>query len=195
MPDGLRERKKLTTRQALGRAALRLAVERGPANVRREDIAAAVDVSLRTFSNYFASKEEAIVSLAADRAAGIVDRLRAEPAGEALRSALITAFTSPYAGDPPSRERVAQIRLMVATPEMQGAYLTAMAGVERAVAAAIADRLRAHPGDLRPRVLAAAACGAERVAIAHWLDTEGAAALPELIRRALTEVIPAGDTR
>ena len=194
MPDGLRERKKLTTRQALGRAALRLAVERGPANVRREDIAAAVDVSLRTFSNYFAGKDEAIVSLAADRATGIVDSLRAEPADETLRSALIKAFTMPYAVEPPSREWVAQIRVVVAAPEVQGAYLRAMAGIERAVVEAIAVRLRAAPGDLRPRVLAAAACGAERVAIAHWLDTEGATALPELIRQALTEVIPGGDT-
>jgi hypothetical protein len=63
---GLRARKKTTTRQALARAALRLAVERGPANVRREDIAAEVEVSLRTFNNYFSSKEEAIVWLAVD---------------------------------------------------------------------------------------------------------------------------------
>lgn len=191
MPDGLRERKKLTTRQALGRAALRLAVERGAANVRREDIAAEVDVSLRTFSNYFASKEEAIVSVAADRAAGLIEILRSRPAGEPLRSALIAAFSVPYAGEPPSREWIAQIRVVVAAPEVQGAYLKAMAGIERAVAAAIADRLGAAPGDLAPRVLAAAACGAERVVISHWLDTDGADPLPELIRRALTEVIPA----
>src|SRR4051795_13639980 len=82
--SGLRERKKLTTRQALARAALRLAVERGPGNVRREDIAAAVDVSLRTFNNYFSSKEQAIVALAVDRAAGIAASLRGRPAGEPL---------------------------------------------------------------------------------------------------------------
>ena len=61
---GLRERKKLATRQALGTAAMQLAVERGLENVLVEDIAAAADVSPRTFNNYFASKYEAISALA-----------------------------------------------------------------------------------------------------------------------------------
>lgn len=188
---GLRERKKLTTRQALGRAALRLALERGPAQVRREDIAAEVDVSLRTFSNYFESKEEAIVSLAVDRAADLLEALRARPADEPLRSALSTVFTLPYADQPPSRERVAQLRLVVSAPEMQGAYLKAMAGVERRLAEVIAARLGVAAGELRPRVLAAAACGAERVAIGVWLSAADPQPLPTLIRAALSEVIPA----
>jgi AcrR family transcriptional regulator len=191
MPEGLRERKKLTTRQAISRAALRLAVERGPGNVRREDIAAEVDVSLRTFSNYFSSKEEAIVALAADRAEGLVETLRARPSGESLRSALLAAFLLPYAGEPPSHEWVAQIRVVVSAPEVQGAYLKAMAAIERHLAAAIADRLGLRADSLRPRVLAAAALGAERVAIAQWLDSAGTDRLPALIEEAVTEVVAA----
>ena len=45
-------RKKLAVRQALGSAALRLAVERGLENVTVEDITAEADVSLRTFGAY-----------------------------------------------------------------------------------------------------------------------------------------------
>src|SRR3954468_8253184 len=101
---GLRARKKLTTRQALARGALRLAVERGPGNVRREDIAAAVNVSLRTFNNYFSSKEDAIVWLAVERAVGIGDRLRGRPADEPLGDALIAAFTEQHDHATPSRE-------------------------------------------------------------------------------------------
>jgi len=55
-------RKKLAVRQALGSAALRLAVERGLENVTVEDITAEADVSLRTFGNYFSSKYEAIAA-------------------------------------------------------------------------------------------------------------------------------------
>jgi AcrR family transcriptional regulator len=68
---GLRERKKLATREAIGGAAFRLAVQRGLENVTVEDIAAAANVSPRTFNNYFSSKPEAISALGIDRAVRI----------------------------------------------------------------------------------------------------------------------------
>jgi AcrR family transcriptional regulator len=61
-PVGLRERKKTATRQALHEAAVRLAVERGVDNVTIEAIADAASVSRRTFSNYFAGKEQALAT-------------------------------------------------------------------------------------------------------------------------------------
>ena len=65
---GMRERKKLATREALSAAALRLALEHGPQNVRVDDIAEAAGVSPRTYNNYFSSREQAIVvALAAER--------------------------------------------------------------------------------------------------------------------------------
>jgi len=57
---GRRERKKLATKQALALTAMQLAVQRGLENVRVEDITDAVNVSRRTFTNYFSCKEEAI---------------------------------------------------------------------------------------------------------------------------------------
>src|SRR5258708_8577472 len=96
---GLRARKKLATREALSRAALRLALERGLENVRVEDIAAAAGVSPRTYNNYFSSREEAICALRSERADRIAAALRARPAGEPLRDAVITAWRG-YLGDP-----------------------------------------------------------------------------------------------
>lgn len=189
-PAGLRERKKLSTRQQLARAALRLAVERGPANVRREDIAAAADVSLRTFSNHFAGKEEAIVSLAAERAAGVIAGLRARPAGEDLGEALTAAVVAQYAGPPPDREWIEQIRVIVSAPQLRGAYLAALIEIEGRLAEAIAERLGAGPRpELRPRVLAAAVCAAERAAIGFWLDSDARVPLPELLSRAIGQVV------
>jgi AcrR family transcriptional regulator len=187
---GLRARKKLTTRQALGRAALRLAVERGPGNVRREDIAAEVEVSLRTFNNYFSSKEEAIVSLAADRAAGIGAALRGRPAGEPLGEALVAAFVEQHAETVPSREWIAQIRVIVSAPEVHGAYLKALAEIEGLLAGAIAGRTGTDVRrDLHPRVVAAAVCGAERAAIGYWLDSDATIPLAEVLRQAITQVV------
>ena len=85
MPEeltGLRERKKLATRAALGQAAWQLTIERGYAHTRVEDIAAAAGVSARTFSNYFSSKEEALLSVGEDRGARMVAALQGRPDGE-----------------------------------------------------------------------------------------------------------------
>jgi len=59
MPD-LRDRKKTATRRLLAETAFNLACERGLARFSLNDVAVAADVSRRTVSNYFDSKEEAI---------------------------------------------------------------------------------------------------------------------------------------
>src|SRR3954469_618171 len=90
---GMRERKKQATREALRAAALRLALERGPDNVRVDDIAEAAGVSPRTYNNYFSSREQAIVpAVTSEREARIAAAVADRPAGVGLADAVIEAI-------------------------------------------------------------------------------------------------------
>src|ERR1700721_3088644 len=59
-PTGLRERKRLATRQAIQHAVLRLGLARRLENATIEHVSREADISPRTFFNYFVSKEAAI---------------------------------------------------------------------------------------------------------------------------------------
>ncbi|OIK28707.1 TetR/AcrR family transcriptional regulator [Streptomyces malaysiense] len=189
-PLGLRERKKLATRRALGRAALLLALERGPENVRVDDIAAAVGVAPRTYNNYFSSVEEAICSLNVERAAQVAAGLRARPAGEPLAEALVNGIVGTVdgytGGAEPDR---AVVRVIAGAPMLRGEFLKSMTLVERALAEAIAERLEAAADrELMSRVLAAAVVAAARTATDHWLENPAGAPYHAVLRRALSFV-------
>jgi AcrR family transcriptional regulator len=190
---GRRERKRLATRQELSRTALRLAVERGPERVRVEDIAAEADVALRTFHNHFSNKEQAIVSLGVERALRIATDLRNRPASEPLADALSQAYAQQYAYDGEMDETwMARIRMIVSSPALLGEYLKSLVSVERALAAAIAERTGTDAdSDLYPRVLAAAVSGAARAAVTHWLDHGPPTALAAALRTAIHHVVGA----
>ncbi|TMC01940.1 MAG: TetR family transcriptional regulator [Chloroflexi bacterium] len=189
-PVGLRERKKLATREALAQAALRLALERGLEHVRVEDVAAEAGVSARTFNNYFASKEEAIVSIGVDRAAATAEALLRRPADEPLVESLCHAVAGQHlAADRVDRDHVERIRLVISSPALRGEYLKAIVASERPLARAIAERTEADAAGLHPRVVAAAVTSATRVATAHWVQSGGTGSLADVIREAIRQVV------
>ena len=81
---GLRERKKAETRAAISKAVMTLAIERGLDAVTADDIAAAANISVRTFHNYFGSKEEALTTAWRSEFQVHVDALRERPAAEPI---------------------------------------------------------------------------------------------------------------
>jgi len=191
-PAGLRERKKLATRQALGASAMRLAVERGLENVLVEDIAAAAEVSPRTFNNYFASKYEAICALALDRSFQIGEALRERPAGESLWDAVRNAVLDVYgsASAAPDPEVIAGIRLVTSSPALRGEYLKALSIMQYELAAAITERTGAAPaGDtFFTRAFSGAVTAAVQAASERWLFADPPVALAPLIEHALRDL-------
>jgi len=183
---GLRERKKQATRDALRLAALRLAALRGWDQVRVEDIAAEAGVSSRTFSNYFASKEEAFLATAYERAARAEAALAARPADEPLWSALATAMVESFATE---EIDLRQARLITPTPTLAGAQLKAFVVIEQTLALAVAERIGSSvEHDIYPRLVAGAVMSATRVAFEYWLQTESEQPLPAVLRDTLRRV-------
>ncbi|MGW5029164.1 TetR/AcrR family transcriptional regulator, partial [Streptomyces albidoflavus] len=163
---GLREQKKQATRAALREAALRLALEHGPENVRVDDIADAAGVSPRTYNNYFSSREQAIVAaITAEREARIAEEVTAAPAHTSLADALTGAILARYT-EPGDTERF----LVTATPPLREAFLEAATELEGPLADAIGRRLGDTTTPTAP-VLAAAVAAAVRIALHQWLGT------------------------
>jgi AcrR family transcriptional regulator len=190
--DGLRERKKQATREALSKAAMRLAVERGLDNVLVEDIAAAAEVSPRTFNNYFASKYEAICALSLDRSVRVAQALRERPAAEPLWDAIRAAVLSVYSSNDqaPDPAVLSGIRLVVSSPALRGEYLKVLAIMQYDLAHAITERTGGQPGAdaFSARGLASAVIAVVQAATERWVFGDPPVAMAGLIGQALTEL-------
>jgi AcrR family transcriptional regulator len=95
---GLRERKKLRARQQLIDAAFRLFTKRGFDATTVADVAAAVEMSPRTFHRYFESKEDVVLEWFDRGGDALVEGLKERPAGEdpfaSLRHVIIELVSS-----------------------------------------------------------------------------------------------------
>ena len=74
--EGLRERKKRQTREAIAAAAMALFHARGFDEVTVAEVARAADVSEKTVFNYFPTKEDLVFFRADDRLAERVEAIR-----------------------------------------------------------------------------------------------------------------------
>ena len=202
-PPSLRERKKRATREALQAAALRLALEHGPENVRVEDIAEAAGVSTRTYNNYFSSREQAIVAaIAADRAAQVAAAVTSRPADIRLGDAVTDAIVGLYTDSDGPHDAL----LMIATsPTLRASYVDTATTIEGPLAEAITRRCQGIE-TLTAQVLAAGVGAAVKVALRQWLQSTYATPsmpgfvipsgpLPDLLRAALTPLAPALNAR
>src|SRR6266481_7785735 len=76
---GLRARKRLQTCERLTRVAMALFLERGFEATTLDDIAAAADISRRSFFHYFASKEDVVFAWQEASTAALIAAVAARP--------------------------------------------------------------------------------------------------------------------
>src|SRR5271156_5156960 len=117
-PEGLRARKRRETRQRIAKVGLRMFLEKGFDATTLDMIAAAADISRRSFFDYFQSKDAVLAAWESDvdeafRAAIAAQPQRVSPV-EVMRGALMSVI-SRYATD----ESIAIDRLMRSTEELR----------------------------------------------------------------------------
>src|SRR4051794_30371415 len=189
---GLRERKKVATRQALHEAAVRLAVEHGLDRLTVEAIADAADVSRRTFSNYFPNKEEALLWSDRVRIARLLELVGRRPGDESPWQAMSAAAVDLVDGDTHDPRWIAQVRLLRRHPALLAQQVAQYADAERALAELVAARLA--PGAdaaLHARLLAGELLTSLRVAVQQWIEDPSSSPLHGVLARALTLAAPA----
>ncbi len=156
---GLRERKKLKTRAAIQKEALRLFLEKGFEETTIEDIAAAVEISPSTFFNYFPSKEEVVFQDELDPL--ILDAFDAQPVEVNPIRRLRVAMSQVFSHLTPEQARMVRqrTRLFAQTPELRGAMLSQFAALVDQISELLASRTGRQPHDFALRNMAGAVLG------------------------------------
>jgi AcrR family transcriptional regulator len=159
-PLGLRERKKIKTRQTIRREALRLIDDNGYAATTVEQIADAAEVSPSTFFRYFPSKESLL--LADDLDPLILAAFEAQPPDLSLIQAFRRAYEAVMAHLPSDQlefENTRQ-RLMFSIPELKAAMYDEYYRTVNVMAEAVSRRIGRPATDFEVRVFVGALTGA-----------------------------------
>jgi AcrR family transcriptional regulator len=174
---GLRARKRQQTRERLTRAAMTLFLERGFDATTLDDIAAAADVSRRSFFHYFASKEDVVFAWQEEIMTALIAAVAARPAGENMLTAAENAIAAMVRQLDPS-EAIAMARLKRDNPALQARNQVKYEMLERTLADALGKRAGHKTERLQARLVAMITTGAMRIGDELW-TAEGAREKPE----------------
>jgi AcrR family transcriptional regulator len=167
--QGLRERKKLRTREQIVEAAYGLFRERGFQATTVADIAAAADIAPRTFFAYFPSKEAVVFHDFDALFASLKDTIESRPEGEtaidALRRWLENSLPAKHDDSEDARLRK---RMCIDEPGLSAHQQHLLSRLEEILRVGVARDLDQPPDGLQPRLVAAAAVAAFRA-----IDSDG----------------------
>jgi AcrR family transcriptional regulator len=187
---GLRERKKLKTRESIQREAMRLFQKQGYEETTIEQIAAAVEISPSTFFNYFPSKEDVVLYDAYDPvvASLMTERPANEPPSISIRRVLEAM------GGVFDRDRdiiLARGRLWFEVPALRARLWEELEKAQVFISGLIAQRSGRDVDDFEIRVTVMIVVGAAMEAMREWVRRDGQGSFVALVNRAL-DLVDAG---
>lgn len=187
---GLRERKKEQTRGALAAAAAHLFTQRGYEATTVEDIAAAADVSPRTFFRYYPAKEDVVTEIF--QSAGFDSYVDARPPGEPVTESLRAAAFSllQTCADAPA-PALAVLHMIATRPELRTRFAEVQRERLAALTGLVAIRLGAQAGSVLPGLLASWTLATVDTVLTHWQLGDGEDDLLVLAADAFDRLDPA----
>ncbi|MEU1011036.1 TetR family transcriptional regulator [Streptomyces sp. NPDC005890] len=188
---GLRERKKIKTREAIRAATYALVKEQGYDATTIEQIADRAEVSPSTVFRYFPTKEDIVLTDEYDPL--MLEELRARPADEpwmdSLRHVMRKTLDLSEQDDPEVLRL--RTRLGVQVPAIRSRYFESMTETGRLLRQALAERTGRDPESLEVRVSTMALIGGMMEVSMYWAENGFEGELRDLMDRAL-DVIEAG---
>ncbi len=182
---GLRERKKIKTREAIRTATYALIKEQGYDATTIDQIAERAEVSPSTVFRYFPTKEDIVLTDEYDPV--LLEELRARPADEpwpqSVRYVMQEAVRTGIEEDP----EVARIRthLLVEVPAVRSRMMESMSVTGRMFATAVAERTGLDPDSLEVRVYTMSLIGGLMETSMYWAEHGHQGDFPALLDRAL----------
>jgi AcrR family transcriptional regulator len=193
---GLRERKRIETRDRLETAAVTLVLKNGLEHTTLDAICDAANVSGRTFFNYFDSKEDAILGLQDSQitdeavAAVLAEHEGADPVELTIR--LMFGVLNPSINS--STLMKSRMKIVKLHPQLLGRMANQMQRMTEQLTNAIGPLLRAAPAfadqnltesELSVEVMLSLCSGATRAAVKEWATTGNQAPIEAVEERAI----------
>ena len=194
MTNGLRERKRAATQEAIERAAISLALEHGYEQVTVDMICEAGMVSQRTFFNYFGSKEGVILGGPPPMPTDEQIDAFARATGSNLLADFLTLITSSLLEHEPDADTFkARRTLIMRTPELLTKEMARLGGLEDQFVAIILTRyevqgrpVAGHPElEDEARMVVALATGVLQYLRRRWVSSQPGASTRDLLRNSI----------
>ncbi|MDV3458283.1 TetR/AcrR family transcriptional regulator [Sphingomonas sp. HF-S4] len=178
--EGLRERKRRETAKRIKEAGIRLFVERGYDATTIDDIAAAADISRRTFFHYYQSKDDILLSmqnaLGDILSAQLVDEPVAKKPLHAVRDAAIRV-----AEPVPADELLKLDRLMRSSEAVQARKVASYVRHEETLFAALCEKWPEPDRETALRMIAMVSIGAVRLSLDTLNREDGKRSLADIL--------------
>lgn len=194
---GLRERKRRATRRAIQLAVIDLVVEHGLEGTTVDEISRRADISPRTFFNYFASKEDAVIGELPPMPTGeLVERFVAAGERQPLLDGLAEIIIETVQGEGSDQELMHRRKTVLQQhPHLFAMRIARMRRLEDEMGSIVARRLVAdQPGlgaedaDRRGHLVANVAFAAMRHAWGRWAHGAPEGRLADYVAESFAEL-------